>query len=91
MMKNPDESFSVTFVLDEFSGLFLHASIFSIKHSRSGEQQMVICQFFDIGEILIFCLLFLNIFNRFTFLVCCKRMKAIQTIKITVKFRRYSS
>ena len=26
---------SPTFVVDEFSGLFLHQSIFSIKHSRS--------------------------------------------------------
>ena len=26
---------SLTFVVDEFSGLFLHPSIFSIKHSRS--------------------------------------------------------
>ena len=25
----------LTFVVDEFSGLFLHPSIFSIKHSRS--------------------------------------------------------
>ena len=27
---------STTFVVDEFSGLFLQPSIFSIKHSRSG-------------------------------------------------------
>ena len=26
---------SLTFDVDEFSGLFLHPSIFSIKHSRS--------------------------------------------------------
>ena len=28
-----DEVCSPTFVVDEFSGLFLHPSIFSIKHS----------------------------------------------------------
>ena len=27
--------YSLTFVLDEFSGLFLHPSIFSVIHSRS--------------------------------------------------------
>ena len=26
---------SLSFVVDEFSGLFLHLSVFSIKHSRS--------------------------------------------------------
>ena len=28
---------SLTFVVDEFSGLFLHLSIFSIMHSRSAQ------------------------------------------------------
>ena len=27
--------YSLTFVVDEFSGYFLHSSILSIKHSRS--------------------------------------------------------
>ena len=40
---------SLTFVVDEFSGLFSHPSIFSIKHPR----QMVSYQIFDIDEILI--------------------------------------
>ena len=31
----PDGICSPTFVLNEFSGLFLHLSIFSIKHARS--------------------------------------------------------
>ena len=31
----PDGIFSLSFVVDEFSGLFLHLSVFSIKHSRS--------------------------------------------------------
>ena len=30
----PDGICSLTFVTDEFSGLFLHPPIFSIKHSR---------------------------------------------------------
>ena len=28
---------SLTFVVNEFSGLYLHPSIFSIKHSRSAQ------------------------------------------------------
>ena len=31
----PDEICSLTFDVDEFSGLFVHPSIFSIIHSRS--------------------------------------------------------
>ena len=34
-IEKPDGIFSTTFVVDEFSGLCLHPSIFSIKHSRS--------------------------------------------------------
>ena len=34
-IEKPDGICSLTFVVDEFSGLFLHASIFSITHSRS--------------------------------------------------------
>ena len=34
-IEKPDGICSPTFVVDEFSGLFLHSSIFSIKHSRS--------------------------------------------------------
>ena len=33
-IKKPDVIFSYTFVVDEFSGLFLHPSIVSVKHSR---------------------------------------------------------
>ena len=33
-IEKPDGICSPTFVVDEFSGLFLHSSIFSIKHSR---------------------------------------------------------
>ena len=32
-----DGVFSFTFVVNELSGLFLHPSIFSIKHSRSAQ------------------------------------------------------
>ena len=32
---NPDGIYSTTFVVGEFAGLFLHPSIFSIKHLRS--------------------------------------------------------
>ena len=31
----PDGMCSLGFVVDEFSGLFFHPSVFSIKHSRS--------------------------------------------------------
>ena len=34
-IEKPDAIRSLTFVVDEFSGLFLHPSIFSIKYSRS--------------------------------------------------------
>ena len=34
-IEKPDGIYSPTFVVDEFSGLFLHISVFSIKHSRS--------------------------------------------------------
>ena len=33
-IEKPDGICSLTFVVDEFSGLFLHQSIFSIIHSR---------------------------------------------------------
>ena len=33
-IEKPDGIFSITFVMDKFSGLFLHPSIFSIKRSR---------------------------------------------------------
>ena len=32
VIKKPDRICSLTFVVDEFSGLFLYPSIFSIKH-----------------------------------------------------------
>ena len=34
-IEKPDEISSLAFVVDEFSGLFLHPSIYSILHSRS--------------------------------------------------------
>ena len=34
-IEKPDGICSLAFVADECSGLFLHPSIFSIKHSRS--------------------------------------------------------
>ena len=34
-IEKPDETCSPTFVVDEFSGLFLHPSIYSIKYSRT--------------------------------------------------------
>ena len=36
-IKKLDGVFSFTFVVNELSGLFLHPSIFSIKHSRSAQ------------------------------------------------------
>ena len=35
-IEKPNEICLPTFVVDEFSGLFLHPSVFSIKHSKSG-------------------------------------------------------
>ena len=35
-IEKPGVICSLTFVVDELSGLFLHPSIFSITHSRSG-------------------------------------------------------
>ena len=35
IVEKPDGICSLTFVVDEFSGLLLHLSIFSIMHSRS--------------------------------------------------------
>ena len=34
-IEKPDEACSPTFIVDVLSGLFIHPSIFSIKHSRS--------------------------------------------------------
>ena len=34
-IEKPDEICLPTFVVDEFPGLFLHPSIFNIKHARS--------------------------------------------------------
>ena len=34
-IEKPDGRCLLTFVVDEYSGLFLYQSIFSIKHSRS--------------------------------------------------------
>ena len=34
-IEKPDGMFSPTFVVNQFSKLFLHSSIFSIKHLRS--------------------------------------------------------
>ena len=36
-IEKSDVIFSLTFVVNEFSGLFLHPSIFSIKLSRSAK------------------------------------------------------
>ena len=33
-IEKPDGIYLLTFVVDEFSGLFLHPSVFSIKYSR---------------------------------------------------------
>ena len=35
VIEKPDGICSLTFVVDKFSGLFLHSSIISIIHSRS--------------------------------------------------------
>ena len=34
-IEKPDEMCLLTFVVNEFSGLILHASVFSVMHSRS--------------------------------------------------------
>ena len=34
-IEKPDEACSSTFIVDDLSGLFIHPSIFSTKHSKS--------------------------------------------------------
>ena len=34
-IEKPDKLFSLTFLLDDISGLFLHLSVFPVKNSRS--------------------------------------------------------
>ena len=34
-IEKSDEIYSLTFVVNQFSGLFLHPSVFSIMHSRT--------------------------------------------------------
>ena len=44
-IEKPNGICSLTFVVDEFLRLFLHTSVFSVKHSKSA--QMVLYQIFD--------------------------------------------
>ena len=37
-LENPNEIWSLTFIIDKFSRLFLHPSLVSIIHSRSGQK-----------------------------------------------------
>ena len=83
------EIYSPTIVLNGFSGSFLHPSVFSIKHSRSG----ALSNFLHIEALLISLKRYRNLYLHIPFherhaCFSCKRMKAIQTIKITVIFRR---
>ena len=41
----PDRICLLTFVADEFSGLFLHPSIFSIKHAKSADNKLFFIRF----------------------------------------------
>ena len=47
-IKKPDGICLPTFVVYKFSGLYLHPSIFSIKHSRSAYIIKVALSYFDI-------------------------------------------
>ena len=91
----------LTFVADEFSGLFLDASIFSIIHSRSAltindalsdfwywlnYNVLVSSESIMTLQKSLFSHILLCNLNFF----CCERMKAIQTIKITMMFRSHS-
>ena len=54
-IENLMEYFYLIFLVDDISGLFLHPSIFSIKHSRYTKiQQLVLYQIFDIDYIITF-------------------------------------
>ena len=46
-IEKPDRICSLTFVIEEFSGLFLHQSIFSNIHTRSAYIIMMLYQIFD--------------------------------------------
>ena len=105
-IEKPDVICLLTFVVDEFWGLFSHLSIFSIKHSRSAYIiNDALSNFwywltFDIDlNFSVFrrnykvtkVFILTYLFMRFTFVFCGQRMKTIQTVKITVMFGRYSS
>ena len=81
--EKPDGICRLNFVVDEFSGLLLHPSIFSVIHSRSA--QIMNDASSDLWYWLNFnifvssegmFLLQKSLFSSFFF--CCKRMKAIQ-------------
>ena len=46
-IEKPDRICSLTFVIEEFSGLFLHPSIFSNIQTRSAYIIMMLYQIFD--------------------------------------------
>ena len=52
-IEKSDRICSLIFVVYKLSGLFLHPSVLSSKHSRFAEIKMVLYQIFDIDEILI--------------------------------------
>ena len=94
-----------TFVVDEFTGLFLHPSAFSIKHSRpakiiSGALSYFLYRsnsniFVSLEGIIIlqksFVIYFPMLFYAVQVFFCCERIEEIQTIKITLIFKCYSS
>ena len=86
---------SLTFVMSEFSGLFLYPSVFSIKHSRSSWiingalsgfwywlNSNIFRKHYNATKIFSFT----HFFMRFPFVSSCKRMKKIQTKKTTWYF-----
>ena len=88
--EKPDGICCLNFVVDEFSGLLLHPSIFSVIHSRSA--QIMNDALSDLwywlnsnilvsseGMFLLQKSLFSNVFLcNSSFFFCCERMKGIQ-------------
>ena len=79
-IEKPDGICSLTFVVDEFSVLFLHPSILIVLY------QTFYFLVSSEGIIILQKYLFLHIFMSFKLVFCTKGTKTNQTIKITIFF-----
>ena len=95
-IEKPKVIYSLNFVVDNFSGSFLHPWIFLIKNLQSAE--IINGTLWDFwywlnSYILLYSdgIITSKKIHVHKFFFCCKKVKTIQTIKINVKLRRYSS